>query len=55
MIVPDPKVGMGLPTNVCGLGFGGKDGRTLFITGSGNYRLYQVRLPVAGEVISREK
>lgn len=55
MIVPDPKVGMGLPTNVCGLGFGGKDGRTLFITGSGNYRLYQVRLPVAGEIVSRGK
>jgi sugar lactone lactonase YvrE len=45
---------LGLPTNVYGLAFGGADGRTLFISGSGQYRLYQVRLPVAGEVVSRE-
>jgi sugar lactone lactonase YvrE len=41
---------VGVPTNVSGLAFGGKDGRTLFITGAGEYRLHQVRLPVAGEV-----
>ena len=55
MIVPEPGVSMGLPTNICGLAFGGKDGRTLFITGSGNYRLYQVKLPVAGEVVTRRR
>lgn len=43
----------GLPTNVYGLAFGGADGRTLFISGKGKYRLSQVRLPVAGEVVSR--
>lgn len=53
MIVGDPNVELGLPTNVYGLAFGGADGRTLFISGSGHYRLYQVRLPVAGEVVSR--
>lgn len=55
MIVGDPKVQMGLPGNVYGLAFGGKDGRTLFISGKGTYRIYQVRLPVQGEVVSRAK
>lgn len=55
MIVGDPKVEMGLPSNVYGLAFGGEDGRTLFISGKGDYRLYQVKLPVAGEVVSRTK
>ena len=55
MIVSDPKVEMGMPGNVYGLAFGGKDGKTLFISGKGNYRLYQVKLPVAGEVVSRGK
>ena len=55
MIVGDPKVPMGMPSNVYGLAFGGADGRTLFISGKGNYRLYQVKLPVAGEVVSRAK
>jgi len=53
MIVGDPNVASGMPKNVYGLAFGGADGRTLFISGMGNYRLYQVRLPVAGEVVSR--
>ena len=39
---------LGVPRNVSGLAFGGKDGRTLFITGAGEYRLHQVKLPVAG-------
>ena len=55
MIVGDPEVEMGLPSNIYGLAFGGEDGRTLFISGKGNYRLYQVRLPVMGEVVSRDK
>ena len=55
MIVGDPKVELGMPNNVYGLAFGGEDGRTLFISGKGEYRLYQVRLPVAGEVVSRAK
>lgn len=41
---------VGVPTNVSELAFGGKDGRTLFITGAGEDRLHQVRLPAAGEV-----
>jgi len=41
---------VGVPTNVSGLAFGGKDGKTLFITGAGEYPLYQVMLPVPGEV-----
>lgn len=49
------KGGTGMPTNVYGLAFGGADGRTLFISGTGTYPLYQVRLPVAGEVVSRGK
>ena len=55
MIVGDLDVQMGMPGNVYGLAFGGKDGRTLFISGKGNYRLYRVKLPVAGEVVSRTK
>jgi gluconolactonase len=39
---------LGVPRNISGLAFGGKDGRTLYITGAGEYRVYQVRLPVAG-------
>ena len=53
MIVGDPRAEGGLPGNVYGLAFGGADGRTLFISGKGKYRLSQVRLPVAGEVVSR--
>jgi gluconolactonase len=41
---------VGVPRNVSGLAFGGTDGRTLFITGAGEYRLYQAKLPVPGEV-----
>jgi gluconolactonase len=39
---------LGVPRNISGLAFGGKDGRTLYITGAGEYRLHQVRLPAAG-------
>ena len=39
---------LGVPRNISGLAFGGADGRTLFITGAGEYRLHQVRLPTAG-------
>jgi len=53
MIVGDPSMDAGMPTNVYGLAFGGADGRTLFISGKGKYRLSQVTLPVAGEVVSR--
>lgn len=53
MIVGNPKVPMGLPTNVYGLAFGGNDGRTLFISGKGTYGIYHVRLPVPGEAVSR--
>lgn len=53
MIVGDPTEASGMPTNVYGLAFGGADGRTLFISGLGKYPLSQVRLPVAGEVVSR--
>jgi gluconolactonase len=52
VISPDGKkvvaMILGVPRNVSGLAFGGKDGRTLYITGAGEYRLHQVRLPVAG-------
>jgi len=41
---------MGVPRNISGLAFGGADGRTLFITGAGEYKLFQARMPVAGEV-----
>ena len=36
---------LGVPRNISGLAFGGPDGRTLFITGAGEYKLHQVRLP----------
>jgi len=39
---------LGVPRNISGLAFGGEDGRTLFITGAGEYQLHQVRLPAAG-------
>jgi sugar lactone lactonase YvrE len=55
MIVGNPNVEAGMPTNVYGLAFGGEDGRTLFISGRGAYRLSHVKLPVAGEVVSRAK
>ncbi len=52
VISPDGKkvvaMILGVPRNISGLAFGGKDGRTLFITGAGDYRLHQVQLPVAG-------
>lgn len=48
MIVGKPDADPGIPTNISGLAFGGEDGRTLFIAGAGKYRLFQVRLPVAG-------
>ena len=41
---------VGAPRNVSGLAFGGADGRTLFITGAGEYKLFQAGLPVPGEV-----
>jgi gluconolactonase len=41
---------VGVPRNVSGLAFGGPDGRTLFITGAGEYKLFRARLPVPGEV-----
>lgn len=40
---------VGVPRNVSGLAFGGTDGRTLYITGAGEFRLFQARLPVPGE------
>lgn len=40
---------LGVPRNIAGLAFGGADGQTLFITGSGEHRLHQVRVPVAGK------
>ena len=55
MIVAKPNSDLGLPTNISGLAFGGEDGKTLYITGAGTYRLYRVELPVAGEVLSRNK
>jgi sugar lactone lactonase YvrE len=55
MIVGHPNVEAGMPGNVYGLAFGGEDGRTLFISGLGKYRLSHVKLPVAGEVVSRAK
>jgi sugar lactone lactonase YvrE len=55
MIVGDPNGGMNLPTNLYGLAFGGEEGRTLFISGKGTYPLYHVKLPVAGEIVSRGK
>jgi gluconolactonase len=52
VISPDGKkvvaMILGVPRNVSGLAFGGKDGRTLYITGAGEYRLHRVQLPAAG-------
>jgi gluconolactonase len=52
VISPDGKkvvaMILGVPRNVSRLAFGGKDGRTLYITGAGEYRLHQVRLPAVG-------
>jgi gluconolactonase len=52
VVSPDGKavvaMVLGVPRNVSGLAFGGEDGRTLFITGAGEYRLHRVRLPAAG-------
>lgn len=45
---------VGVPTNISGLAFGGEDGRTLFITGAGEYKLHQAKLPVAGEVFRQK-
>lgn len=39
---------LGVPRNVSGLAFGGPDGRTLYITGAGQYRLRRVLLPTPG-------
>jgi sugar lactone lactonase YvrE len=39
---------LGVPRNVSGLAFGGADGRTLYITGAGEYRLHRVKMPVSG-------
>jgi len=41
---------VGVPRNLSGLAFGGPDGRTLYVTGAGEYKLHQARLPVPGEV-----
>ncbi|MBL8794299.1 MAG: SMP-30/gluconolactonase/LRE family protein [Planctomycetia bacterium] len=52
VISPDGKqvraMILGVPRNISSLAFGGPDKRTLFITGAGEYRLHQVRLPVPG-------
>jgi sugar lactone lactonase YvrE len=52
VISPDGKkvlaMILGVPRNISSLAFGGTDRRTLFITGAGEYRLYQVRLPMPG-------
>ena len=56
MIVAQPGSDLGIPTNISGLAFGGEDGRTLYITGAGTYRLYRVELPVTDlrlEVVDR--
>lgn len=50
MIIAKPNSDLGIPTNISGLAFGGEDGRTMYITGAGKYRLYRAQLPVAGEV-----
>ena len=48
-ITPDGKsvkaMILGVPRNVTCMAFGGKDGRTLYITGSGEYPLYAATLP----------
>ncbi len=41
---------LGVPRNISCMAFGGSDGRTLFITGAGEHRLYQVKLPVSGGI-----
>jgi gluconolactonase len=52
VISPDGKkvvaMILGVPRNVSGLAFGGKNGRTLYVTGAGEYRPHRVRLPAAG-------
>jgi sugar lactone lactonase YvrE len=52
VISPDGKqvvaMILGVPRNVSGLAFGGPDGRTLYITGAGEYRLHRVLLPTPG-------
>ncbi len=52
VISPDGKqviaMILGVPRNISNVAFGGDDGRTLFITGAGEYKLYQVKLPVRG-------
>ena len=40
----------GVPRNISGLAFGAADGKTLYVTGAGEYKLHQVKLPVPGEV-----
>jgi len=49
VISPDGKTVkamiLGVPRNVTCMAFGGKDGKTLYITGSGEYPLYRVTLP----------
>ena len=55
MIVAQKNTQLGIPTNISGLAFGGQDGRTLFITGAGTYRLYRVRLPVSGTMVATTK
>jgi sugar lactone lactonase YvrE len=52
VVAPDGKrtvaMILGVPGNVTATTFGGPDGRTLYIVGSGNYHLFQVRLPCSG-------
>ena len=52
VISPDGKevvaMILDVPRNISGLAFGGEDGRTLFITGAGEYKLRKVELPVKG-------
>jgi len=43
-----------VPRNISNLCFGGADGRTLFIGGAGEYRLFSVELPVAGSLFPGE-
>jgi len=53
MIVAKPNSDLGIPANISGLAFGGEDGKTLYITGAGKYRLYRVELPVAGAALQK--
>lgn len=52
VVAPDGKrtlaMILGVPGNVTATAFGGSDGRTLYVVGSGNHHLFQVRLPVSG-------